>query len=256
MNVWMILGLMGLTFVLAIDQFNLTEVVYQPLVAGPLAGLILGEVEAGFVVGAAYQLVTLGSLPIGGAQPPNALMGTLVSLLWVKAGLQASPLAALILAYPWAMAGQAAVKYLFERNNQTVNRAVEAIAHNQPERALRLHAWAVIRLGLVFGSLVGGSALVILSAGPWLLAMLPPWVISGLALGGEMLRWLGVATLLTMMRDKKAILWIGVGFGLTWMFASWLAPQWLVPLVTLVGAVLVISQRSNPDAPLAQDEDL
>ena len=62
-------------FIMGIDQFSFLESLYQPVVLGPIMGAILGNFELGIVVGGAYQLVQIGSMPIGGAQPPNAIMG-------------------------------------------------------------------------------------------------------------------------------------------------------------------------------------
>ena len=59
------------TFVFAIDQFSLTEVLYRPMVACPIIGLILGDVKTGLAVGGTYELMMIGNMPDGGAQPPN-----------------------------------------------------------------------------------------------------------------------------------------------------------------------------------------
>ena len=66
-------------FIMGIDQFSFLESLYQPVVLGPIMGAILGNLELGIVVGGAYQLVQIGSMPIGGAQPPNAIMGTIMT---------------------------------------------------------------------------------------------------------------------------------------------------------------------------------
>ena len=62
-------------FIMGIDQFSFLESLYQPIVTCPIIGAILGNFELGIVVGGAYQLIQIGSMPIGGAQPPNAILG-------------------------------------------------------------------------------------------------------------------------------------------------------------------------------------
>ena len=42
-------------------------------------GAILGDLQLGIVVGGAYQLIQIGSMPIGGAQPPNAILGGIMA---------------------------------------------------------------------------------------------------------------------------------------------------------------------------------
>ena len=51
-------------FIVAIDQFDLLESLYQPIVTGAVIGLILGDVQTGLVVGGTYQLMTIGNMPL------------------------------------------------------------------------------------------------------------------------------------------------------------------------------------------------
>ena len=69
------------TFIAAIDQFSFLESLYQPLVTGLVIGIILGDVQTGLIVGGTYQLMTIGNMPIGGAQPPNAVVGGIMAAI-------------------------------------------------------------------------------------------------------------------------------------------------------------------------------
>ena len=73
MNVIEIILLAIVTFIFAIDQFSLTEIMYRPIVACPIIGMILGDVQTGLVIGGTYELMMIGNMPVGGAQPPNAV---------------------------------------------------------------------------------------------------------------------------------------------------------------------------------------
>jgi len=66
------------TFIVAIDQFDFLESLYQPIVTGAVIGAILGDLQTGLVVGGTYQLMTIGNMPVGGAQPPNAVIGGII----------------------------------------------------------------------------------------------------------------------------------------------------------------------------------
>ena len=68
-------------FIMGIDQFSFLESLYQPIVTCPIIGAILGNFELGIVVGGAYQLIQIGSMPIGGAQPPNAILGGIMATI-------------------------------------------------------------------------------------------------------------------------------------------------------------------------------
>ena len=45
-------------FIIAIDQFDFLESLYQPIVTGAVIGLILGDLQTGLIVGGTYQLMT------------------------------------------------------------------------------------------------------------------------------------------------------------------------------------------------------
>ena len=70
------------TFIAAIDQFDFLESLYQPIVMGPVVGAILGDVNTGLIVGGTYQLMTIGNMPVGGAQPPNAVIGGIMATVF------------------------------------------------------------------------------------------------------------------------------------------------------------------------------
>ena len=92
------------TFIAAIDQFNFLESLYQPIVTGAVIGLILGDLNTGLLVGGTYQLMTIGNMPIGGAQPPNAVIGGIMAAILAIA-TKLEPNAAVGLASPVALLG-------------------------------------------------------------------------------------------------------------------------------------------------------
>ena len=100
------------TFIFAIDQFSLTEILYRPIVACPIIGLILGDPQTGLVVGGTYELMMVGNMPVGGAQPPNAVLGGIVGVvLAVNVGLPTEQ--ALGAAVIFSLFGQYAVTLTF-----------------------------------------------------------------------------------------------------------------------------------------------
>ena len=61
MEVIQIVLLAVATFIFAIDQFSLTEVIYRPMVACPIIGMILGDVKVGLAIGGTYELMMIGN---------------------------------------------------------------------------------------------------------------------------------------------------------------------------------------------------
>lgn len=188
------------TFIVAIDQFDFLESLYQPIVTGAVIGAILGDLQTGLIVGGTYQLMTIGNMPVGGAQPPNAVIGGIMATVFaISSGLE--PTAAVGLAVPFALIGQYMVTLLF-----TVMSPVMSVADKMAEKGdtkgiVRLNWLAMGALGLLFAiicvaGLLGGAALgETLSAAAEKYA----WVMNGLSAAGGMMRFVGFAILLRIM---------------------------------------------------------
>src|SRR5690625_149757 len=106
-----------IAFIIGIDQIIFLESLYQQIVTFRIIGTILGTIDLGIAVGAAYQLIQIGSMPIGGAQPPNAILGGIMATIFaVSLNMEATADgvgAALGLAIPFAVFGQYAVTLTF-----------------------------------------------------------------------------------------------------------------------------------------------
>lgn len=65
-----------LTFVgsfIALDKYALGEFgISQPLISGTIIGAICGDIGTGILLGAIFQLICLGGMPIGREIPPDA----------------------------------------------------------------------------------------------------------------------------------------------------------------------------------------
>ena len=188
------------SFIVAIDQFNLLESLYQPIVTGAVIGAILGDLQTGLIVGGTYQLMTIGNMPVGGAQPPNAVIGGVMATVFaVASGLDTT--AAVGLAVPFALIGQYMVTLLFSVMSPIMSKA-DALAEKADTKGLvRIQYLAMAALGLLFAvvcvaGLFGGAAL-----GTTLDALSQQfgWFMAGLGAAGGMMRFVGFATLLRIM---------------------------------------------------------
>jgi len=77
--------------VLSLDRWPVLQTMAsRPLVAGPLVGIILGDVAQGVLWGAVFEIAFLGLLPVGAARYPNetiaAVVGTTVAILGARSG--------------------------------------------------------------------------------------------------------------------------------------------------------------------------
>ncbi|MDD7266769.1 MAG: PTS sugar transporter subunit IIC [Lachnospiraceae bacterium] len=190
-------------FIAAIDQFSLLESLYQPIVTGAVVGAILGDAQTGLLVGGTYQLMTIGNMPVGGAQPPNAVIGGIMATVFAI-GTKLDPAAAVGLAVPFALIGQYMVTLLFTVMSPLMSVADRLAETGDTKGIVRLNWLAMIGLGILFGivcviGLVSGAA-----AGEAMTKFFDqaPWVMSGLSAAGGMMRFVGFAVLLRIMLSK------------------------------------------------------
>ena len=153
-------------FIMGIDQFSFLESLYQPIVLCPIIGAILGNFQLGVVVGGAYQLIQIGSMPIGGAQPPNAIMGTIMTAVFAVS-MNLEPTAegvglAVGLAIPFAVFGQYAVTLTFTIMSGLMAKADKAAEEADGKAIAMINFTEMAILGILFGILAvagvyGGS---------------------------------------------------------------------------------------------------
>ena len=221
-------------FIAGIDQFSFLESLYQPIVLGPAIGAILGNFELGIVVGGAYQLVQIGSMPIGGAQPPNAIMGTIMTAVFAVS-MNLEPTAdgvglAVGLAIPFAVFGQYAVTIM----SGLMAKADKAAEEADPKGIAMVNYIEMCILGVLFGALAvagvyGGKLL-----GGTLrdFSFQFSWVMAGLDAAGGAMKFVGFAILMKVMMSSQ--MW---GF----LFAGFVMANVCQNIPALSGATLLLS---------------
>lgn len=190
----------------------------EPLVAGVVAGLILGRLPEGLVAGLTFQAVWPGVAPMGGSREPLSGLSAIVMTAWIAL----LPVALASWRLPFAFAaglgasawGIAVEGVLRQRNEGRVDRIVAGAAETWPARAARCLDAGIAEAGLaglaaaallVAVPAVAASALASGGAGspwapaapepaqPWLMG-LPAWGVTPLlcfALGGQVRSALG-----------------------------------------------------------------
>lgn len=198
-------ALLGLGAGTAVDTYSFLQLmISQPLVAGWLAGCILGEPGAGLAVGLLLQLIWIRDLPMGGRAAPAAGPAAVVGVLAAAASLSAggAPLVLGRLVFPEAptlalvllvslLVGEAGRKIAARRVRSRVSwvRQVEGTAGESGEPPWRFNLRGIGESALIGLVLTAGgwAAWVCLrSAAPVLAAADARWVafpVLGLGLG-------------------------------------------------------------------------
>ncbi len=231
------------TFIVAIDQFSFLESLYQPIVVGPVIGAILGSPEVGLVIGGTYQLITIGSMPVGGAQPPNAVMGGIMATILAVSMGETDPTVAVGLAIPFALFGQYAVTTTFALMAPLMARADRYADEANPAGIAQLNYFAMALLGLLFVVIVALGLVIgnVLSTQLISISYNLSWLMAGLGVAGGMMRYVGFAILMKIMLAGDLWGYFGLGFAFATIVGliPGLAGSALVILAVIGGAFAV-----------------
>ena len=222
------------TFIAAIDQFDFTESLYQPIVTGPIIGAVLGDMQTGLIVGGTYQLMTIGNMPIGGAQPPNAVIGGILAAVFA-CSLGMEPTVATATAIPFALLGQYCVTLFFTLRAPLMEsfRAAAVKADTKQITVLTVISEAI--LGLLFAIVVTLFFIAGQTAGQAVVDAIPKWLNTGLSAAGGMMRFVGFAILLKIMMNKDMWAFFLLGFALTNIVAG--IPALASPMLLIMALI-------------------
>ena len=231
------------TFIVGIDQFDLLESLHRPIVNGAVIGAILGDLEAGLVVGATYELMTVGNMPVGGAQPANIVIGGVMATVFaIGSGMDIN--AAMGLAVPFSVIGTYIVTLLFTAMSPIMGVADKMADKADTKGIDRINYLAMAILGALFAvvctlGMIGGEAM-----GKALNAVFDavPWLMAGLSAAGGMLRFVGFATLLRIMlsNDHWGIYFAGFTLATVMGFVPGVAGSTML-LCAFVGIALALN---------------
>ena len=93
-------------FLAAIDEYTFgASMMGRPLFTAPIVGLILGDFQAGIMIGATLELMFMGSIMVGSATPPevyaSSVLGTAIAIQSGVHYAKARP-QHFIMVIPWA----------------------------------------------------------------------------------------------------------------------------------------------------------
>ena len=175
----------------------------KPAIAGFLAGIIMGDIQTGLLVGATLQLMVLGVGTFGGASIPDfgtgAIIGTalgVVSNKGLEFAIGISVPVGLLLVQLDILARFCGIYFL--------HRADKYVEQGEFHKINRV-AWLSllpIALSLIFGNAVVKT----------ILTYAPDWLMGGLKLAGAVLPVVGIAILLRYLPVKKFVPYLIIGY--------------------------------------------
>ena len=203
------------------DELTIVSSAGSPVFAGFVAGLVMGDLETGLLIGGSLQLMVLGVGTFGGASRIDATSGAVLATAFSVAQGIKPELAISTIAVP--VAGLLVYTDILGRFTTTffahrVDAAIERFDYKGIERnyLLGVFPWGLSRALPVFLALAFGGGLV----ETMVKALEEPnfaWIAAGLTLAARMLPGLGFAILLHYLPVKRNLHYLATGFALTAM---------------------------------------
>ncbi|HEU4698014.1 MAG TPA: PTS sugar transporter subunit IIC [Gemmatimonadales bacterium] len=195
----------------------------RPLVAGTVAGLLLGDVEAGLRVGLLLELFALDVLAVGAVRYPDygpATVGAVVLAAFApwETGLGL----ATALALPVAAVGGWTMQWVRHANARALQRATDALAAGDPRAVRRLQAGGLARDALRALGLTALALVLAIAARTWVQPDPATGRLLTLAAVGAALAAVANGALRIAGRGPR-LGWLAAGLGLGLVLAAVLA---------------------------------
>lgn len=229
----------GLSF-----RFNLNK----PVIAGMIAGMIMGDMGVGLMIGGTLQLMILGISGFGGSTIPNYETAAIIATALGIAS-KSDTETAISLAVPIALF--LAQLDIFARFINTIlQKKADTFVASGEFKKFELMNY----LGLCSFSMSRAVPVVVgLSFGPELvtnlIAVLPAWFLGGIKLSGSILPIVGIAILLKYLPVKDYFAYLVIGF----VLFSYLHLDMLGVALIGFSLALIDFKRKNTAVPYHQN---
>lgn len=215
----------------------------RPVFAGPLIGLIMGDLPTGLFVGGTVELMYMGVLPIGGSVPPNAqIAGILSTVFAITSG--GNPEVGIALALPIGVLAQLMIMMAWNVNIILVHGADKYLLAGDYKKVEKKHLMGLLVFLVIF---FVTTFLAVFFGSEWvnsLVTAMPDVLTDGLKVASGILPAVGMAMLLKMMNFKRYWPFFLIGF----VFAAWLQLPVLAVSVAAVGIVFALNAVMAPKA--------
>lgn len=206
-----------------LDELQIYSAMSSPVFAGFVTGLVMGDMKAGLLIGAAMQLTVLGVGTFGGASRIDANSGTILATAFsISSGMKPAAAVAAIAVPVASIMIQTDILARFTNTffAHKIDKMVDQYNYKGIERYFIAGAlpWALSRmipvgLALAFGGGFVTNLAKILNTS-W------KWLGDGLATAGAVLPAVGFAILLHYLPVKKHFAYLILGFTFTMLFST------------------------------------
>lgn len=226
-----------------LDELQIYSSMSAPVFAGFFAGLVMGDMKTGLLIGAQMQLTVLGVGTFGGASKIDANSGTIMATAFaVSTGM--SPEKALVAIGVPVATILIYTDILARFTNTFFAHRIDAEVEKQNYGKIQTYflagalPWALSRMIPVFLALALGGGFVT-TVSEWLTGP-AKWLGDGMTVAGAVLPAVGFAILLRYLPVKKHIAYLMLGFTFTTLFSTLFGGQ-----IALAGVVKGLTTKFN-----------
>lgn len=225
------------------DYFTGKSLQTRPLILGPLVGLVMGDLQAGIIIGATLEFAFMGAVGVGAALPPEVVSGSILGTAFAIAGHKDAGMA-VALGLPIAILVMLLRNFLFAIIVPLfANRADKYAAEGDIRGVSRMHWFGgIFGMYLPLAILTAVSFHLGVSVMEKVLGAIPQFVQSGLTVATGILPALGFAMLLRMIMTKNVAAFLFIGFVIT---AYLKLPVLGVAILALAIVVIMLYQDNN-----------
>ena len=216
-----------------------TSLIQRPIIMGALTGLVMGDLQAGVIMGATLELAFVGAVSIGAYIPPDMLSGTILGVAFaIKAGMGAE--AALSLGMP-IDAETCSFSYLVDKHIAQGNEKMFSFDVIGGGLIAAMVTLPIIPLAFYLGS----------DAVTAVLGGLPEFIQTGMNIACGMIPALGFAMLAQMIMNKKVAPYFFIGY----FMVAYLGEYGIgTTAVALLACLIAAIQMFKSDKPVAVEK--
>ena len=234
----LLLGIIG--FIANCDYALGTSLIKNPIVTGPLVGLVMGDLTQGVIIGGVLELAFIGAQSVGAFVPPNVVVGGVLGTAFaISTGS-----GAVTLAYPIALLAAVVENVFMSFIFPIAGTWADKYAAQGDYRKIELiHMGGGLFQSVVFGALCTFGFMLGSAQVEAVVNAIPTVITDGLTVATGILPAMGFAMLAQMTVNKKVVVFFAIGF----VLSSYMG-------VAILGVAAAILQTGllNGDAPVAQ----
>lgn len=243
-----------ITGLVGIDCYMEVFQTYRPLILGTIIGLVMGDIKTGLIIGATFEMMWMGLMPIGGAVPPNMVIGTVIGVVFGIASGKGADVA-IGFGVPFAVLMQGIVILMYTGFSYFNTSATKYIKQGKSKQFDLIQLKASIVIFFCYAIVAFLPIWLGIDKAEVIVNILPEWLINGLSVAGGLMPAIGFAILLNTMFKKDYIIFLAMGFILVTYLSLPILPLAVIGVCIAVYDYMISGKKATALAATTESED-